>query len=60
MDLDVEKAINALGALCEIAGFMFKQLQVNGFTRDEAFQIASSYILEIITNNDHEDKQYDD
>ena len=46
----LEKAINSLGAICEIAGFMREQLMNNGFTREEACDMALSYIIALTTN----------
>ena len=45
MDHTPEESIAALGALCEISGFMYKQLILNGFPEERAYTIAAEYIL---------------
>ncbi len=51
MNEDVEKVFTALGALCEIAGFLRDHLMDNGFTREEACSMALEYILEMSISN---------
>ena len=57
---NIEEAINALGAVCEIAGFMFKQLRKNGFTREEAYEIAAEYILRSLLGDKSFEKEDQD
>lgn len=45
MNEEVESMITAIGALCEIAGFMKKQLMEQGFTKHEAFRICKEFIM---------------
>ena len=51
MNEEIEKVINSLGAICEIAGFMREQLMNNGFTREEACSMTLEYIIALTTNN---------
>lgn len=62
MEIDnIEQAITALGAICELAGFMFKQLIKNGFEREEAYNIAAEYILRsLLGNKDNEQEETDE
>ena len=50
MNEELEKALNSLGAICEIAGFMREQLMNNDFTREEACDMALSYVIALTTN----------
>lgn len=34
---EFDDAITAMGATCEIAGFLLTNLEKNGFTREEAY-----------------------
>lgn len=43
--MQAEEAINAIGAVAEIAGFLLKQLTDNGFTREEAAYICSEFVI---------------
>ena len=43
--------IMAAGALCEMAGLLRDNLIRNGFTRDEAVNIAGSYVVAVATGN---------
>lgn len=44
-DQPIENAINAIGAVTEIAGFLLEQLTANGFSRDEAFHICNEFVI---------------
>ena len=50
---ELEDALNgmitAMGAACEMAGNLLRQLQKNGFTREEALPIVKDYLLGMIT-----------
>lgn len=43
--------IMATGALCEMAGLLRDNLIRNGFTREEAVNIAGSYVVAVATGN---------
>ena len=45
----LQNAINAVGAACELTGMIFKNLQQNGFTREEAFEMSCEYLCTILT-----------
>ena len=51
MDQDSKKIITAIGAMCEIAGFMYKQLIANGFPEERAFEIVAEYFLNTILSS---------
>lgn len=42
---ELDDMINAIGAVCEIAGFMLERLLDNGFSREEAFTVCMEYVL---------------
>ena len=48
---DNKSAIEAIGALCEISGFMYKQLIKNGLSEQRAFEIVAEYILTTMSGN---------
>ena len=50
-----ENVLDAIGALCELTGFIFQQLMKNGFTREEAFQMAAEYFIGSLNGNKRED-----
>lgn len=54
MNDELNEAINgmtaAMGAACELTGFLFQQLIKNGFTREEAMQMATKYLMGMISN----------
>ena len=56
MDHTPEESIDALGALCEIAGFMYRQLIKNGFPEERAYNIAAEYILNTLIVIKQEDE----
>lgn len=41
----------AMGAACEMSGFLFQQLLKNGFTREEALPIVEKYLFGMITTD---------
>lgn len=43
-----ENLINALGALCEIAGFLYTNLIKNGFPEDRAYELAGEYLMQTL------------
>ena len=51
MNDNVKDAVLAIGAACELAGEMVRQLTKNGFTRKEATQIVGAFICNILTPN---------
>jgi len=40
--------INALGATCEIVGFLKTTLEKNGFTHEEAVMMATKVLVELV------------
>lgn len=51
MNDNVKDAVLAIGAACEIAGEMMRQLIKNGFARKEATQIVGAFLCNILTPN---------
>ena len=51
MNDNVKDAVLAIGAACEIAGEMMRQLTKNGLTRKEATQIVGAFVCNILTPN---------
>ena len=41
---EIQKTIDSIGALCELAGIMRESLISNGFTREEAIGIVCEFI----------------
>lgn len=57
MNEKVKQAVLAMGALAEMCGELKRQLIKNGFTRKEANQLVSCYLVATVTPNKHkEDK----
>lgn len=46
----IEDALNAVGAMGELAGVMLKTLTNNGFTRQEAVEIVAKYLIALLTS----------
>lgn len=46
----IEDALNAMGAMAELAGVMCRALTQNGFTRQEAVEITTRYLIELLTS----------
>lgn len=45
----IEAMMTAMGAACEMSGFLFSQLLKQGFTREEAMPIVEKYLLGMLT-----------
>lgn len=41
----IEQMINAVGALCELAGLLRKELIKQGFTKAESFKIVEQFMI---------------
>jgi len=48
MPENVTNALNAIGAVCEMAGVMRDQLIENGYERDEAVTIAGNWLIQMM------------
>lgn len=46
---EIRAIMDGLGAICEIAGFLRKQLMANGFTRKESVAMCAEVLVELIT-----------
>ena len=46
----LEAMQTAMGAACEMSGFLFKQLLAQGFSREEALKITEDYLLGMLTD----------
>lgn len=46
----LQDTINALGATCEIVGYLKDQLIANDFTREEAVMMCTEVLVELITS----------
>jgi len=51
MDETIKDAINAMGAVTEIAGFMFNQFLKQGFKRNEALELTKEVVRSLLPNN---------
>lgn len=47
----LEAITTALGAMCEMVGFLREQLMNNGFTRDEAVNMCCEVLVEMVLPN---------
>lgn len=45
----IKAMMDGIGAICEIVGFLRKQLMANGFTRKESVMMATEVLLELMT-----------
>lgn len=45
---DAEDFVNSIGAIGELAGALMASLLQNGFTRDEAMQLVSKMMVELL------------
>lgn len=57
---ELQAAINALGAMIEIATFMYKTMMHYGFPQDEAYSVAHDFILTKLCPEEKENTEYDD
>lgn len=57
---ELQAAINALGAMIEIAAFVYKTMMHYGFPQDEAYSVAHDYILKQLCPEKEENTEYDD
>ena len=44
MKYSAEEMIDAMGAMCEISGFLLKGFLENGFTREEAVSLVGDFV----------------
>ena len=49
----VKLLADGIGALCEVSGVMLKELKNNGFSRQEAVQIVTDYLIASTTRSDN-------
>lgn len=55
--MNMEESITALGALCELAGFIYKQLMANGFPEERAYEVAAEYVLVTLNKPNSEEEE---
>ena len=48
MSKEAHEILQAVGLACEMARMIREQMEVNGFTRDEAAGAAAAYILSVL------------
>lgn len=54
-----EDLINALGALCEVAGFLYTNLIKNGFPEERAYELAGEYIMQTLFAASQKEEDYE-
>lgn len=47
----IEELINAVGAMCEMAGLMREELLRKGFTRKEVFLVCKEFIMRTLASS---------
>ena len=49
MSYDVKKFINSIGAIAQIAGLLYTDLTHEGFSEEQAFDIAKEFVISEFT-----------
>ena len=56
---EVREVVNALGAITEVAGFMMKEFQKQGFSRKEALELTREVVRSLLPSRNGEENAED-